>query len=73
MRDHSLKLKSGERDLPDYVRKYFWGDDLNELSWKKHEDYIAKVLLERGDEKAVKWLLKKMEGRIGRDVLADIN
>ncbi len=37
-----------------------------------------KIILQKfcwrgGDEKAVKWLLKKMGGRIGRYVLADIN
>jgi len=43
--------------LPDGVLKYFWGDSLEELSWKRHKHYIAKTLLEKGDRNALKWLL----------------
>lgn len=51
------------KDLPDYVKKYFWGDDLSELDWQKHEDYVAKTLLERGDIREVKWLLSRLGKR----------
>lgn len=43
--------------LPDYVAKYFWGDDLDELSWEKHRKYIVQTLLNKGDGKAAGWLL----------------
>ena len=46
--------------LPKFTAKYFWGDDLLELSWSKHSKYITKTLLEKGDQKAVSWLLKKV-------------
>jgi len=45
--------------LPDYVKQYFWGDDLSQLNWQDHQKYISKVLLEKGSQKAVSWLLKK--------------
>lgn len=45
--------------LPPFVKKYFWGDDLNLLDWSKHCRYITKTILERGDEKAIAWLMKK--------------
>lgn len=51
--------------LPEGVQKYFWGDDLGELSWEKHKDYIVQNLLNKGDEKAVAWLL----GLMSRDEL----
>ena len=42
--------------IPNVVAKYFWGDDLGELSVKQHGKYIAQVLLERRDSDAVRWL-----------------
>ena len=47
--------------LPDYVTKYFWGDDLSELSWEKHRKYVTKTILNRGDTDAVVWLFKKID------------
>ena len=40
--------------------KYFWGDDLKDLSWVKHQNYIIQTILEKGDRKAVRWLMKKI-------------
>jgi len=45
--------------LPKTVTKYFWGDDLKELNWKDHKGYITKTILEKGDSKAIKWLVAK--------------
>jgi len=47
--------------LPDYVTKYFWGDDLSELSWEKHQKYIVQTILNRGNTEAVSWLFGKVE------------
>ena len=44
--------------LPTFITKYFWGDDLNELNWNSHKEYIIKTILEKGNLEAVKWLLK---------------
>lgn len=43
------------------ITKYFWGDNLDQLSWEKHEDYIIKTLLEKGDKSAIKWLFQKID------------
>ena len=48
-----------KNSLPKYIQKYFWGDDLSQLNWGKNQMYISKTLLEKGDQKAVSWLLKK--------------
>lgn len=53
--------------LPKFVTKYFWGDDLSELSWEKHRKYITKTLLEKGDRKGTSWLIRI----IGKQKLAD--
>ncbi|OGD91325.1 hypothetical protein A3E14_02390 [Candidatus Curtissbacteria bacterium RIFCSPHIGHO2_12_FULL_41_13] len=46
--------------LPKTVTKYFWGDNLKDLNWKYHKDYITKTILEKGDSRAIRWLMVKM-------------
>ena len=62
------KIKS---NLPDYVLKYFWGDDLKELSWDKHRDYITETILEKGDEDSVRWLFSKLDKEAIKKSLSD--
>lgn len=45
--------------LPKTIQKYFWGDDLNQLSWDQHQNYITQTILEKGDREAVRWLFDK--------------
>lgn len=45
--------------LPKKVSKYFWGDNLKELNWENHKDHIIKTILEKGDSKAIAWLMTK--------------
>jgi hypothetical protein len=47
-------------DLPDFVKTYFWGDDLNDLNLEQHARYIAQVILEMGDSDAVNWLFEAL-------------
>lgn len=47
--------------LPEYVSKYFWGDDLSQLSLENNENYILQTLLNVGDQKAIKWLLSSVD------------
>jgi len=51
------------RDLPASVRRYFWGDDLAQLSWDKHQKYITQTLLEKGDQSVISWLLQRINKR----------
>ncbi|MEI6690172.1 MAG: hypothetical protein WCL07_00315 [bacterium] len=45
--------------LPKNIARFFWGDDLGDLSWEKHENYITQTLLDRGDRSALVWLFGK--------------
>ncbi len=45
------------RNLPDFVKKYFWGDNIDQLNWQDHRNYIIQTILDYGDEKASRWLL----------------
>lgn len=47
--------------LPKYVARYFWGDDLSQLNWEDHQDYISQTILNKGDLEAINWLFKKVE------------
>ena len=47
--------------LPEYVTKYFWGDDLSQLSLENNESYIVQTILNIGDQQAVKWLLSAVD------------
>lgn len=42
--------------IPSSVIKFFWGDNLDDLSFEKHSRYITETLLEKGDSSALKWL-----------------
>lgn len=59
MRKQSTKQKLAKKTLPKPVSRYFWGDNLKELNWKDHKNYITKTILEKGDSNAVNWLIKK--------------
>lgn len=43
-------------DLPVALKKYFWGDNLDDIRWPKHQKYIAQTLLDKGNENAISWL-----------------
>jgi len=44
--------------LPSFLKRYFWDIDFKKLDSKKNSEYIIVRLLEFGDEKAIRWLLK---------------
>ncbi|MEX0895911.1 MAG: hypothetical protein WDZ94_03145 [Patescibacteria group bacterium] len=44
--------------LPTHVQKYFWGDNLEELSWDQHKKYIVQTLLDKGDMQSLNWLFQ---------------
>ena len=58
--------------LPKSVSQFFWGDNLQKLNWQDHQDYIAKIILNKGDLKASSWLLKKTNKTYLRRLLNDI-
>lgn len=42
--------------FPPTVAKFFWGDNLAEMSFEQHGVYITQTLLEKGDSLALQWL-----------------
>jgi len=59
-------------DIPDDAKKYFWGDDLSDLSWEKHKKYIIQTLLEKGDLASWRWLFTKVSKSEVKELLPDL-
>lgn len=59
--------------IPKHAQKYFWGDDLTELSWPKHKDYITKTILEKGDTKAIHWLFELTDKKYLKQIIQNKN
>lgn len=47
--------------MPHDVAKYFWGDDLADLNWNRHQKYIIETLLEKRGKKAILRLFKQIK------------
>ena len=47
-----------KNDFPDYVKSLFWDCDINDIDVEKHQDFIIRRVLDRGEWSAVKWLRK---------------
>jgi hypothetical protein len=58
--------------IPTQVKKFFWGDDLSQLSWQSHRQYIIQTLLNKGDEKSISWLLQKTGSKQLKNMLPKI-
>lgn len=65
-------MRKNNSNFPNYISKYFWGDNLADLSWNKHHDYIIKTILEEGDKEAVKWLLKRVSKKELKNTLSTL-
>lgn len=46
--------------FPAQIKKYFWGDNLEELTLEKNKKYIIQTLLDKGDSEALRWLFSKV-------------
>ncbi|HAU99443.1 MAG TPA: hypothetical protein DCW55_04430 [Candidatus Pacebacteria bacterium] len=53
-------MNDNSKHIPDSVARYFWGDNLKDLSWVSHQKYMIETILENGDEHAVRWLFMKI-------------
>lgn len=46
------------KKLPTFLKQYFWDVDFDKIDPEKSRIFILKRVLDRGDEKAIKWLLR---------------
>lgn len=46
------------KKLPVFLKPYFWDVDFNKIDPEKSKMFILKRVLDRGNDKAIRWLLK---------------
>lgn len=46
------------KKLPFFLKQYFWDVDFEKLELETSKTFILKRVLDRGNDKALKWLLK---------------
>jgi len=56
--------------LPKSFSKYFWDIDFNNLEVEKSSVFVIERILEYGDEKAVRWMLKNFDSSQIKKVLS---
>lgn len=55
--------------LPKFLYRYFWESDVEALKSDENEKYIIERLLDRGNEKAISWLLKQYDKKTISEVV----
>src|SRR3989344_5777979 len=46
------------KKLPSFLKLYFWDVDFNKIDPEKSRMFVLKRILDRGNDTALKWLLK---------------
>jgi len=58
--------------FPDQIKKYFWGDNLDQLNWSEHKKYIVQTLLDNGNTDALQWLFQQISRAEVKTLLASL-
>lgn len=56
--------------LPEFLRKYFWDVEFENVTLEKNKVYVLRRILEYGDKKAVAWMWKNFEESEIRNALS---
>jgi uncharacterized protein DUF6922 len=56
-------MRNTNHHLPQFARRYFWDVDINQINVEKYSTYVIERLLEWGNPKAARWLLKRYSTR----------
>lgn len=54
---------------PSFLKKYFWDIDFKKLDISKSSVYVIERILELGDIKAIKWVLKTFKKELIKKVV----
>lgn len=49
----------GTKQIPDFLKEYFWDVDFDILDFKKSKVFILKRVIDRGDTNALNWIRQK--------------
>lgn len=47
--------------MPVFLKKYFWDVDFSGLDFERNPDYVIARILEYGDARAIRWMLKSAD------------
>lgn len=56
--------------LPKSFKQYFWEVDFNKIDPQKSGQYVIHRLIDRGNDKAIRWLLKTYPKDLIKEVVA---
>lgn len=59
------------KKLPIFLKKYFWDVDFDKIDRKKSASYIIQRLLDRGNDKAAKWMCKTYDKNLIKEVVTN--
>ncbi len=57
------------KKLPKFLKQYFWDVDFNNINAKKYAQYIVARLIDRGNDKAIRWLFKHYPKDLIKEVI----
>ena len=55
--------------LPEFLKKYFWDVDFEDIDLEKRRIYVLRRLLDYGDEEAIQWMWKNFTESEIKDIL----
>ncbi|MBI2443212.1 MAG: hypothetical protein HYV40_04890 [Candidatus Levybacteria bacterium] len=50
---------AGNREVPEFLRIYFWDVEFENVSIEKNPHFVLKRILDRGDTRALRWAMTK--------------
>lgn len=56
--------------LPSYLKQYFWDVDFKKLDTEHSASYIIQRILDRGNDRAIKWMYKTYTKNLIKGVIA---
>lgn len=59
----------GKNQLPNSFKKYFWDVDFEKIDREQSSSYIIHRLLDRGNDRAIKWLFKIYKKDLVKEVI----
>ncbi len=60
-----MKIKK----IPSFLKKYFWDVDFNKIDTEHSALYVIHRLLDRGNDRAVKWMCKTYDKNLIKEVI----
>ena len=57
------------KKLPIFLKQYFWDVDFNKIDKKQNASYVIHRLLDRGNDKAIKWMCEAYDKDLIKEVV----